>query len=466
MIAEKETPGKARPFGKPQNVLLLLGGIFGLLFVFLTPPALVGDEPNHFFRAYQISDGVIIGEKREHLSGGWIPKSVLLVNRKLVGDIEMKPQVKFDTRLISEFLYLPLNDEDKVFERFPNTVIYNPIPYAPQVVGILIGKFFNASPLVLIYLARIVNLLFFLILAYLAITTTPIHKWVFCLLCLTPTNVFQVASASADAFTYGICFLTVACFLSYALEEERKLKSVDIVKIFVISLLAVLSKQAYVLLPLLFLMIPGWKFTSIRNRLISFLALMAVCVGSLAAWSAAVKPIFLPYRVDQPISPEEQLRFIMSAPFYYVWMVIREYTFNFWFYFKSFSGQLTWWDLYVPDFLPIVVFAILIAFALFDKDSNYVLPRWSKAIFTLIFIGTAFIVATLLYMTWSPIRGSGIEGVQGRYFIPIAPLFFLLFYNKKVEWILFDSYAHKLVYLTVIVSLLITANSVIWRYYV
>ena len=466
MIAEKETPGKARRFGKPQNVLLLLGGIFGLLFVFLTPPALVGDEPNHFFRAYQISDGVIIGEKREHLSGGWIPKSILLVNRKLVGDIEMKPQVKFDTRLISEFLYLPLNNEDKVFERFPNTVIYNPIPYAPQVVGILIGKFFDASPLVLIYLARIVNLLFFLGLAYLAITTTPIHKWVFCLLCLTPTNVFQVASASADAFTYGICFLTIACFLSYALDEGRKLKSVDIVKIFVLSVPAVVSKQAYILLPLLFLMIPGWKFTSIRNRLITFFALMAVCVGSVAAWSAAVKPIFLPYRIDQPISPEEQLRFIISAPFYYVWMVIREYTFNFWFYFKSFSGQLTWWDLYVPDFLPIVVFAVLIAFALLDKDSNYVLPRWSKAIFSVIFIGTAFIVATLLYMTWSPIRGSGIEGVQGRYFIPIAPLFFLLFYNKKVKWNLFDSYAHKLVYLTVIVSLLITANSVIWRYYV
>ena len=466
MIAKKEIRGKARPFGKPQNVLLLLGGIFGLLFVFLTPPALVGDEPNHFFRAYQISEGVIIGEKREHLSGGWIPKSVLLVNRKLVGDIEMKREVKFDTRLISEFLYLPLNDEDKVFERFPNTVIYNPIPYAPQVVGILIGKFFNASPLVLIYLARIVNLLFFLILAYLAIATTPVHKWVFCLLCLTPTNVFQVASASADAFTYGICFLTIAYFLSLALNEERKLKSVDIVKIFVLSVPAVLSKQAYVLLPLLFLIIPGWKFTSIRNRLITFLALIAVCVGSVAAWSAAVKPIFLPYRIDQPISPEEQLRFIMSAPFYFVWMVIREYTFNFWFYFKSFSGQLTWWDLYVPGFLPVVVFAVLIAFALLDKDSNYVLPRWSKAIFSVIFIGTAFIVATLLYMTWSPIRGIGIEGIQGRYFIPIAPLFFLLFYNKKVEWNLFDDYAHKIVCLTVVVSLLITANSVIWRYYV
>lgn len=458
--------GKARRFSKPQNVLLLLGGIFGLLFVFLTPPALVGDEPHHFFRAYQISEGVIIGEKREHLSGGWIPKSVLHVNRKLVGDIEMKHEVKFDTGLISEFLYLPLNRDDQVFERFPNTVIYNPVPYVPQVIGILIGKSFDASPLVLIYLARIVNLFFFLGLAYLAITTTPVHKWVFCLLCLTPTNVFQVASVSADAFTYAICFLTIAYFLSLALDKERKLKSVDFIKIFVLSLLAVLSKQAYLLIPLLFLIIPGWKFSSIRNRLISFLALMAVCVGSLAAWSAAVKPIFLPYRIDQPISPEEQLRFIMSAPFYYVWMVIREYTVNFWFYFKSFSGQLTWWDLYVPGFLPVVIFAVLIAFALYDKDSKYVLPHWSKAIFLAIFIGTAFIVATLLYMTWSPIHGSGIEGIQGRYFIPIAPLFFLLFYNKKVEWNLFDDYAHKIVYATVVVSLLITANSIISRYYV
>jgi uncharacterized membrane protein len=466
MKAEKDTPRTARRFSKPQNVLLLLGGLFGILFVFLTPPALVGDEPNHFFRAYQISEGVIIGEKREHLSGGWIPKSVLLVNRRLVGDIEMKPEVKFDTSLISEFLRLPLDEENKVFERFPNTVIYNPIPYAPQAVGILIGRLFKASPLVLIYLARIFNLLFFLGLAYLAIAVTPIHKWVFCLLSLTPTNVFQVASASVDAFTYGICFLTIAYFLSVALNKERKIKTIEIAKIFVLSLLAVLSKQAYVLLPLLFLMIPGWKFGSIRTRLISFFALMAVCVGSVAAWSAAVKPIFLPYRIDQPMSPEEQLRFILSAPLNYIWMVIREYGVNFWFYFKSFSGQLTWWDLYVPDFLPVVLFAVLVAFAVLDKDLNYVLPAWSKAIFLTILTGTAFIVATLLYMTWSPIRGSAIEGVQGRYFIPVAPLFFLLFYNKKVEWKLFDRYARKIVYLTVIVSLLITANSVIKRYYV
>src|SRR3712207_8579446 len=41
---------------------------------------------------------------------------------------------------------------------------------------------------------------------------------------------------------------------------------------------------------------------------------------------------------------------------------------NLWFYFKSFSGQLTWFDLYVPEYLPVFVFAILMIFAFLDKD--------------------------------------------------------------------------------------------------
>ncbi len=436
------------------------------MFVFVTPPALVGDEPHHFFRAYQISEGQIIGEKRDDLSGGWIPKSVLYTNRKLVGDIEMKHHVKFDTALLSELINLPLNDEDKVFERFPNTVIYSPIPYIPQVLGIIVGKFFNTPALVLIYLARIANLFFFLGLAYFAIKKIPVHKWVLCLLCLMPTSVFQVASASADTFTYGICFLTIAFFLSYALDEQRKLSHVRIAVIFILSLLSVLTKQAYIFLPFLFLLIPRRKFSSLRNYLFSFFILLLTSFGAVAAWSAAVKPIYLPYRIDQPMSPEEQASFILSHPFTFLKMVVSDYFFHFWFYFKSFSGQLTWFDLYVPDFLPVVIFIVLLGFGLFDKNSKFYFGRSDKFIFAGIFVCTALLISALLYMSWSPIRGSSIEGIQGRYFIPIAPVFFLLFYNRKINWDSFDRYAHIIVYLTTIVSLLITINSIIHRYYV
>jgi uncharacterized membrane protein len=450
---------------KPPNVFLILELVFGLLFVFVTPPALVGDEPNHFFRAWQISEGQIIGERRGDLSGGWLPESVLTTNRNLVGDIEMRHEVKFDTRLLSELRSVPLAPENQVFERFPNTVVYAPVAYVPQVIGIFTGKLFAASPLVMIYLARIFNLLFFIALTFFAIRIIPVHKWVLCLLALTPTSVFQVASASVDAFTFGICFLTIAVFLSYALGEKEKLSVGDLLKIFALSLLAVLSKQAYVLLPLLFLLIPRRKIGSTAKYLLVFSALFAVCLAAVALWSAAVKPIYLPYRIDIPINPDEQLALIIKNPLNFIFIAVKNYFFNFGYYLKTFFGQLTWLDLYVPLYLIAFNCFVIAAVAVFDKDSTKTLPKFYEYLFVTIIAGTALIVSALLYMTWSPVGGDLIEGIQGRYFIPVAPLFFLLFYENKITWKRFAEFAPLIVFAAVVFSMIITLLTVINRYY-
>jgi uncharacterized membrane protein len=466
MSREKISPGVLESIRKPQNVFLLLELFFGLLFVFVTPPALVGDEPNHFFRAYQISEGHIIGERRDNLSGGWLPESVLSTNRKLTGNIEMNPDVKFDVNLISELLYLPLEPEKQLFERFPNTVVYAPVAYLPQVLGILTGKLFAASPLVMIYLARIANLLFFMALAFAAIRTTPVHKWVFCLLCLTPTAVFQVASASVDAFTYGICFLTIAVFLSHGVNEDGRLGSVDLFKIFALCLLAVLSKQAYIFLPLLFLLIPRRKVGSTSRYLLIFSSLFAVCLIAEAVWSSLVKAIYLPYRNDMPINPEQQVAFIINNPLNFIGMAAQNYILYFGYYFKTFFGQLTWFDLYVPTYLTVFTCLVIVIAALLDKDSKKTVSKLNKFIFLSIIAGTAFLISALLYMTWSPIGGDSIEGIQGRYFIPVAPLIFLLFYQHRLEWKHFTRFAPVIVAVTVIFSLIITLWTVYHRYYV
>lgn len=450
----------------PEIVFLILGTIFGLAFVFITPPALVGDEPHHFFRAYQISDGQIIGEKREDFSGGLIPASVFETNRRLVGGIEMNHQVKFETNLFSELLYLPLKAEDKTFVRFPNTVVYAPIPYLPQALGIVIGKIFGASPLALIYLARIPNLLFFLALAYSAVKKTPVHKWLFCLLALTPTSIFQVASASVDAFTFGICFLTVAHFLFYALDETGELTKLDFVKIFALSLLAVLSKQAYIFLPVLFLLIPRRKIGSTLKYAAIFVALLMVCVAAELIWANAVKAIYLPYRNDIPIDPKMQAGFIMNRPFTFARLAIYNYFFHWSYYIKTFFGQLTWLDLYVPNYLIVFWCIVTAVIAALDKNLKIAVSFFNKLIFLMIIIGTALLISALLYMSWSPIGGDEIEGIQGRYFIPVAPLFFLLFYNQKIRWKSFDRYIPLIVTTAVIFSMVVTINAVFQRYYI
>lgn len=467
MSSVKELASRIRqPLAKPQNAFLLLAAFFGFLMIFITPPALVGDEPNHFFRAYQISEGTIVGQKIDNLSGGWLPKSVLDTNRKLVGEIEMNHHIKFDVNLIWELRRMPFNEDEKVFVPFHNTVVYSPVPYIPQVVGIIIGKAFNASALGLIYFARIVNLIFFLALAYFAIKKTPVHKWVFCFLWLTPTTVFQAASASVDAFTFGICFLVISHFLFYALNENSKIGTRDVIKIFVFCLLAVLSKQAYVFLPLLFLIIPHRKFKSTAVYLIIFFTLTAICFAAVGAWSYIVKPIFMPYRGDIIINPDEQLSFIINNPFNFLKIVVVSYI-NFGaYYFVTFFGQLTWLDLFVPKWLTVFLFIIVTGIALLDKNSAVNVSRFDKTVFAAIIVGTAIIISTLLYMTWSPIGGDRVAGIQGRYFIPIAPLIFLLFYNHRLKWNIFSRYAPIIVYLTVTFSLLITLNSIITRYYI
>jgi uncharacterized membrane protein len=467
MKTAKQTAWSAlRPLAEPHIVFLLLGAFFGLILVFTTPPALVGDEPNHFFRAYQISDGVIVGLKNENARGGWIPKTVLETNRKLVGDIEMNHDVKFDTNLIREVGAIPLNEEDKIFVPFHNTVVYAPVPYIPQVLGILIGKLFGASALALIYFARIFNLIFFLALSYLAIKKTPVFKWVFCFLWLTPTTMFQAASASIDALTFGVCFLVIAHFLRYALDEDSKIGKAEIAKLFVMCFVAALCKQAYVFLPLLFLTIPRRKFGSTKIYLLIFFVLAGVCFAGVGAWSAVVKPLFMPYRGDVEINPDAQLNIIFNNPFKFLYVIIASYINYSGYYFVTFFGQLTWLDLFVPRWLTIYLFVIVTVFALLDKKSDVNLSRLSKLIFTAIIVFTGIVIATLLYLTWSPIGGERVSGIQGRYFIPIAPLFFLLFYNQRLRLKSFERFAAPIVYLTVTFSLVITLWSIIMRYYV
>lgn len=466
----KTVKEQARSFwhslSEPQNVFLLLGSFFGLVLVFTTPPALVGDEPNHFFRAYQISDGVIIGTKNEIGSGGWLPVNVLETNRKLVGDIEMRYDVKFDTNLIWELRQVPLDEENKTFVSFNNTAVYSPVAYVPQIIGIFTGKFFGASALGLIYYARIFNLIFFLALSFWAIKKTPVFKWVFCFLWLTPTTMFQAASASVDAFTFGICFVAVAHFLFYAFTENVEIKRAAIVKIFALCFIAALCKQAYVFLPLLFLTIPRRKFKSTTIYLLTFFALIAVCFAAVGVWSYFVKPIFVPYRTDVEISPDAQLNFIFNNPFHFLKIVAASYVNFSPYYFLTFFGQLTWLDLFVPRWLPVFLFAVVIIIALFDKNPGINISKFNKTIFALIILCTALIIGALLYISWSPIAADRVAGIQGRYFIPVAPLFFLWFYNRKFSWKGFDKYVHLIVFLTVIFSLATTLKSIIMRYYI
>jgi uncharacterized membrane protein len=260
---------------------------------------------------------------------------------------------------------------------------------------------------------------------------TPVHRWVFLLLALAPMSMAQAASASADALTNGAAFLLVASIFEAAFSPattiERSLRRA----IAGLSLVVTLCKPAYGLLPVLVLLIPAAKFGSPRKFKKAAASLLALCWGTLAAWSAAVSALAVP--LQQGVSHSGQLRLILTQPLRFLNAVRNMISSHFFDHLREFVGRLGWLDVALPFALVILYILVLIFAALADKTGGISVRARPKALGLAVVLVSAAAIVTTIYIVWNPVGAGGIEGVQGRYFIPFGPLLLLLFYNQKIS---------------------------------
>jgi len=97
----------------------------------------------------------------------------------------------------------------------------NILPYIPQALGYS-RENLSCLPLILLYIARIMTLVFSVILVYFAIKIAPVSKWMFLLLGLMPRTLSLMASLSYDALLIGISFFLIALFWIMLLMIRRK----------------------------------------------------------------------------------------------------------------------------------------------------------------------------------------------------------------------------------------------------
>ena len=456
-----------KPF-VPENVFLIFGIIFGLMFVAVTPPFKVPDEPNHFLRTIQISEGTIFGEKGQKGIGGLIPESIISTITVFDGfPYHAEKEQKTDN--IFSLLRQPLEKEKRVFADFPNTSLYSPVPYLPQVIGVSVAISLNCSPLAIMYAGRVSNLAAWVFLVYLSIKFVPLKKWLFFLLALTPMSIYQAASLSADSLTNGLAFLLIALFLRYALEGNRKIGPADTAIILILSVMMSLSKQAYFILSFLFLLIPADKTGSKIKHLLIFAAIILVNIAAAVLWSLSVRDLYEGIysfygKLLPGVSPSGQIRFIISNPQEYVMVLLRTLTHNIRPYLQQFIGQLGWMDIAIPEPLSALYGIILLITAVCNREILFLHARNKAVIFAVLLAGMA-LVATLFYLSFNPVASTVIGGIQGRYFIPLSPLLFLLFSNRLIPPDT-DKYKFKSVIIFLpVLSSLYSIYAIIQRYY-
>ena len=412
---------------RPENLFLLLGALFGIIFLFVTPPWNVPDEEKHFFRAYQVSEFQFIEENpAPQKVGGYLPRSLetLIWERALVA-VSENTDTKMDRAGFRALFTQPLSPRDREFLVYPNPAMYSPIAYIPPAIGILAARLFEPPPILLVYAGRLTALIIYLFVVFLAIRITPIAKWVFFLLALMPLTLFQAVSLSADSFTIAAAFLMTAVILDLAYGGTAPITSFQLFRLFVVAALLALSKQAYALIALAYLIIPISRIGTRRKYWGIFLSLSFLIFALIAVWCYLIRNLYV---IPTPsTSVEGQFHFIITHPLQYLMVLAR--TTKHIELMTGFLGNLGWRPLQLPEML---VWPNIIIILLALQKGPYpemAIKFRQRLIAASIVLSTILIICTIAYIDWTPVGHPIIRSLQGRYFLPLFPFASFIFYR-------------------------------------
>jgi len=409
---------KTLPIVEKFAVILLL--IFGLGIVFALPPGAGFDEETHLMRVWEMSD------------------FYLIPNEQLGNDV-LFPKIFWDMsyrqRLILEPLSLAFFDEfsgqaidsrDYLYgSDFKTRSVYSPVLLLPQALVMrLLGRSLNWTVLPVYYAIRIVGLLAYLGFIWLSIRIIPFGKWVFAVVALSPMAVLQAATISADPISNGIAFLFIAGVLS--LVDYEKITTRRLIAIIILIALLFSAKLNFVvLILLLFLML---KPSQVGLKRYAFLVLVTLILAAIEVGGWNIIAYSKLETIPLGTSPMQQLHFIFTQPMQFGLVIIKDLFLNGADYLKGWIGVYGYNYWTVPGIVYWVYFAAII-FILLSKNNKRKLETRQRIFLIGVFVASYLFTALSLYLKDTPVGGSTVFGVQGRYFTPIAVLLGLAFCN-------------------------------------
>ena len=452
-----------------------------LFQVFFTPPFQTPDAPNNFFRVYQISNGTLIGSRRGNSSGGQV-NDAMIKTAQLFNYIPFHYDHKISASVMTRAAKYAWRTGGGrghyVFASFPNTSVYPPLAYVPQVIGTLIGRSMNLSILATYRLDLLLVSLCALTLTFLALrvdsTLTPVIY-----VCATlPMVTCLYAAMEPDALLISVGLLLAALLEKHAHNETGRAKWWPLYLAVFIMFLAIQKPPYIALLALLFLpsLVVSASYALMRRVLFAIIPLGMTCAwviyAKMTAW-VTINPA--------GSALGSHFSFVATHPVAFLHIVWNSINGGAKGYIMQLIGVLGWLDArFSPGYYVLALTALAMAALLYILSAH----PMRKADWCLLFIaisGSALMIFFSLYSTWSPVRPESIAGVQGRYFLPILPLSFMLLYPLKrnarsmavkmsAKYAIATKYAQSGIYVFLyllfpLISTVATVSLIMHRYY-
>lgn len=406
---------------KKEFVFLGLALIIGITFVFVNAPQVRYDEHAHFWRTYEIASGHFISRTTHEL-----PNSVIGLFKREDGSYPNK-EINYET--IKEKVSDELNEDESQPFAVGATGSLTPVSYIPQVIGVMIGKILNLSPIIILWLGRLTNLLAYIALVFLAIKIMPLEKWkaIIMLIALFPMSMNLASTLSPDTVILGATLLAIAYAMHLKFEKDKVgIKEISIFGI--LCMIPTVCKIVYFPLFLLVLLIPKEKFEN-RTKRIIYYAITGLIV--FVPYLILNKLVSLgDYAIAIRTNMMEQCLFTLSD-------IVRDFNTAINTLYSEFSlylfEMIGGWN--TIELLSIIIFMTLIfvIFFTYEDDKKYTFNKKDKIIgFSIAIIEILGVIAAM-YLGWTQAKQTIVEGVQGRYFLPIIPLIAIMIAKNRIK---------------------------------
>ncbi len=421
-------PLRARRADRCSVLFVLLGLGFGVAFALLTPPFWGQDEIGHVARAYAVAHGDVLPQRIPSADGvdygGAVPVTVQELadhaQANFVPPVPPPPQVDDPAeyrRLAGRPLDAPLADRS-----YPNTAGYSPLPYLPSAVALRLAEATGSSVGTALLLMRLADLVTWTALTCVALWSLRHHavKWLLFVVALLPMTVFEAATVTADTLTNALALLLSALVVK-AVFLRRDLTRTETLLLLAVAVLLPLAKPSYVLLTPLVLAVPPGRLGLPRWRRPAAVAATALGVLAFMAWSAAssdVRAALHRMRPGMDIAPDRQLAYVLTHLPQFARATARTLARQHDQYVSQVFGHLG--ATYVPVPLSVVVCCLVALLLAAGASDRLTAARWQVVAAALLVLLNVAAILVLEYLIWSPVGSPEIEGVQGRYFIPLA----------------------------------------------
>ncbi|MDF0544380.1 DUF2142 domain-containing protein [Sphingobium sp. H39-3-25] len=401
-----------------------------LIFAILTPPFQAPDENQHYMKALFLAEGGLMAQTQGNAIGAALSRAALDLRNVDFPAEQPGKLTRYGMDQIGVAMRADGQRPGRAFGDFPNVANYAPTLYLPQAVGLAIGDALGLPHLGALYVGRIVNALTALLLLYAALRLLPFGRMALLAVAVLPTSTYQAGSLSPDAGINAAGWLALAISLRIGFGDMKWERGRAGALLFSVAPLLALAKGVY--LPLI---LSGLRWPPAREARRAWMArsgmlILSAAMGAIAfiVWmkfSGGTQALYHivsrktgELTITAPLA--EQLSVVLRDPIGFLRILATSVAERSPVYVLQIVGRFGWNSILLPLVAYPLASCMLLA-ALLSGDRVQV--TWGVRLWWLaIAVGAALLVETALYLTGTPLGADYVQGVQGRYFLPILPL--------------------------------------------